>query len=173
MTERDFVIKSTGRKVRWKTGQPLGLLSSFPSFALWHHDIIQFAYNRENFRKGKPLRFFKDYRLIGDDVVIFNKEVSVAYQEILNDLGVPINLSKSVLGNALDSQIEFTKRFSLRGKEMSSIKRNLLTKNDKHSLLDLIDILLSRDFISPGLNNHFDLFNFLDSREAEDLNFIL
>jgi hypothetical protein len=46
MTDRTFLVKATGRYLRWKVGQPLGLLSSFPSFALWHHDIIQFAYFR-------------------------------------------------------------------------------------------------------------------------------
>lgn len=45
MTKRDFFIKATGQSVRWSVGQPLGLLSSFPSFALWHHDIVQFAAN--------------------------------------------------------------------------------------------------------------------------------
>jgi len=34
MTERDFYIKATNQSIRWKVGQPLGLLSSFPSFAL-------------------------------------------------------------------------------------------------------------------------------------------
>lgn len=45
MTKRDFYVKATGENIRWKVGQPLGLLSSFPSFALWHHDIVQFAAN--------------------------------------------------------------------------------------------------------------------------------
>jgi hypothetical protein len=45
MTKRNFYIKATGQSVRWAVGQPLGLLSSFPSFALWHHDIVQFAAN--------------------------------------------------------------------------------------------------------------------------------
>jgi hypothetical protein len=71
MTDRHFIIKNTGENVRWKVGQPLGLLSSFPSFALWHHDIIQLSYNWENYHKGRPVRFFKQYRILGDDVVIF------------------------------------------------------------------------------------------------------
>lgn len=55
MTKRDFYVKALGQSVRWMVGQPLGLLSSFPSFALWHHDIVQFAANWENFHRGKPL----------------------------------------------------------------------------------------------------------------------
>jgi len=45
MTQRDFSVKAINTKVRWKVGQPLGLLSSFPSFALWHHDIVQLSAN--------------------------------------------------------------------------------------------------------------------------------
>jgi hypothetical protein len=58
MTHRDFFIKSLNVSVRWEVGQPLGLLSSFPSFALWHHDIVQYAYNHKRIMNGKPLRFF-------------------------------------------------------------------------------------------------------------------
>lgn len=173
MTDRYFTIKRTGVKVKWEVGQPLGLLSSFPSFALWHHDIIQFAANRENFRKGKPLRFFKRYRLLGDDVVIFDDKVAKAYQDlIINEIGLTINISKSVFGDKEKSQIEFAKRLSLNGTEMSSIKHNILSKSDKHSLLDLVDILRERDFISTD-TGHYGLLSTLKSEDRELFSFML
>jgi hypothetical protein len=161
MTRRNFYIKDHKKFVRWEVGQPLGLLSSFPSFSLWHHDIIQYSYNYERIRNGKPLQFFKDYRLLGDDVVIFNTEVAVTYQRILNEIGIPINMSKSVIGDTNNSQIEFTKRLSLNGLEMSSVKYNIQSKTEQVYLLDLVDILLTRDIIPD--TGHYGLCDYLSS----------
>jgi hypothetical protein len=154
MTKRDFFVKATGQSVRWKVGQPLGLLSSFPSFALWHHDIVQFAANWENIHKGRPLRFFKQYRILGDDIVIYNREVARRYQWLLKKVGLTINLTKSVIGDKMNSQIEFAKRLALRGKEMSSIKHNILSKTNIYDMLELVDLLCKRDYISPDTGHH-------------------
>lgn len=172
MTKRDFYVKATGQSVRWAVGQPLGLLSSFPSFALWHHDIIQLAANWENFHNGKPLRFFKQYRLLGDDVVIFNTEVARRYQWLLNQIGLKINMTKSVIGDKENSQIEFTKRLALRGKEMSSLKHNILSKNDILSMLDLVELLCKRDFISPD-TGHRGLSGILKSEDLRRFQYML
>lgn len=51
--------------VRFATGQPLGLLSSWPLFALCHHFIVWFCSN-----KVYPGKVFKRYALLGDDIVI-------------------------------------------------------------------------------------------------------
>jgi hypothetical protein len=173
MTQRSFKIKSTGADVKWEVGQPLGLLSSFPSFALWHHDLIQFCANRENLRRGKPLKFFKKYRLLGDDVVIFDSKVASTYQSVLtNEVGVTINLSKSITGSKEKSQIEFTKRLALEGIEMSSIKRNILNKKSKLSLLDLFNVLLERGFISPD-TGHYDLSSILRTEDKDLFSYML
>jgi hypothetical protein len=173
MTDRSFLVKETGKRLRFEVGQPLGLLSSFPSFSLFHHDIIQFAYSRCRAKRGLPLKFFHDYRLLGDDIVILNKEVADEYQYLIEDVfGLTINKTKSVIGDSKNSQIEFTKRLVLKGKEMSSIKRNILTKNDMQSMLELVDILLNRDFISPD-TGHYGLYPFLSSKEQVLFSFML
>jgi hypothetical protein len=173
MTDRAFYIKAKNRSVSWKVGQPLGLLSSFPSFSLWHHDIVQLAYNLERIKTGKPVKFFQDYRILGDDVVIFNREVALTYQQLITKVFlIEINPVKSVVGDERNSQIEFIKRLALRGKEMSSIKRNILTKNSLNNMLDLVDILYERDFISPGMN-HYGLYPFLSHEERTQFNFML
>jgi len=173
MTQRFFQIRNTGEMVKWEVGQPLGLLSSFPSFSLWHHDIIQYCANRENLRRGKPLRFFRKYRLLGDDVVIYDKKVARIYQSVLShEVGISINMSKSITGSKEKSQIEFTKRLALNGIEMSSIKRNIMMKSDKHSLLDLFNVLLERDFIAPD-TGHYDLSSVLSSVDRDLFSFIL
>jgi hypothetical protein len=171
MTKRNFFIKPLKKSVRWEVGQPLGLLSSFPSFSLWHHDIIQFAANYKRFHNGLPLKFFKQYRLLGDDVVIYDKEVARRYQDLMSKIGVKINLTKSVIGDEENSQIEFAKRLALRGQEMSSIKHNILNKNSQVHMLDLVDILRERDFIAPD-TDHYGLSQILKSEDLQRFKYI-
>jgi hypothetical protein len=104
--------------------------------------------------------------ILGDDIVIYDKEVADAYQLILKELGIPINLSKSIIGNKSNSQIEFLKRISLKGKEYSSIKNNILNKNSMINMLDLVDIMVERDLISSdtGLQG---LSSVLSSKDFE------
>jgi hypothetical protein len=171
MTQRNFRVIDLNENVRWEVGQPLGLLSSFPSFSLWHHDIVQYAYNSLREKKGLPLQFFKDYRILGDDIVIYNREVANAYQDILKELGIPINLSKSIIGVNRNSQIEFLKRISLRGKEYSSVKHNILSKNSVLNTLDLVDIMVERDLYSNDTGQH-SLCKILSPRDSERFNFM-
>jgi hypothetical protein len=106
-------------------------------------------------------------------VVIFNKEVASEYRFLIEDVyGISINITKSVIGDYENSQIEFTKRLALRGEEMSSIKRNILTKDNMQSMLELVDILLERDFISAD-TDRYGLYSFLSSREQAIFSFFL
>lgn len=106
-------------------------------------------------------------------MVIFNKEVADEYQFLIKHVfNIDINMSKSVIGDSKNSQIEFTKRLALKGKEMSSIKYNILTKNSMQNMLELIDILYERDFISPD-TRHYDVYSFLSSKEQAIFSFML
>lgn len=106
-------------------------------------------------------------------MAIFDKKVANVYQSILtNEVGLTINIGKSITGSKEKSQIEFTKRLALNGIEMSSIKRNILDKKDKHSLLDLFNVLLERDFIS-GDTGHYDLSSVLKTKDRDLFSFIL
>lgn len=172
MTRRNFRIKPLKKDVKWEVGQPLGLLSSFPSFALWHHDIIQFAANYERFHSGKPLRFFKQYALLGDDVVIYDAKVARRYQRLMNEIGVNINLNKSIIGDKNNGQIEFAKRLALRGQEMSSIGWNILQRNSENYMLDLVGLLHKRDFITPD-TDHYGLHRVLKSENLQRLKYML
>jgi hypothetical protein len=118
------------------------------------------------------MKFFKDYRLLGDDVVIFNTEVATEYRYLMEDVyDISINMSKSVIGDKEHNQIEFTKRLALNGYEMSSIKRNILTGSGPQSVLELVDILLERDFISEA-DGWYNFIPSLSSEEKELLRFL-
>jgi len=70
--------------------------------ALTHHVIVQVAARRVG-HKG-----YNRYALLGDDLVIADKSVADSYLVIAADLGVEINLSKSLISKAGVS--EFAKR---------------------------------------------------------------
>jgi hypothetical protein len=61
---------------------------------------------------------------LGDDVVIGSKEVSEAYLILMSDLGVDINLQKSVISTT--NSLEFAKRTVVEGKDLSPIGPKLL-----------------------------------------------
>lgn len=72
--------------LRFRTGQPLGLLSSWPIFAFYHHVLVWSAAELVY-----PGRHFQDYCLLGDDIMICDKKVAKMYQELIHGLGVSIS----------------------------------------------------------------------------------
>lgn len=68
----------------------MGAYSSWAMLALTHHVIVLVSAERA----GLP--DFKDYCILGDDVVIRNEAVANEYFNLMKSLGVSINLSKSV-----------------------------------------------------------------------------
>jgi hypothetical protein len=74
------------KRIRWTRGQPLGLYPSFAMFALTHNFILKELCEEHG----------GSFLVLGDDVVIFGDNLAKAYKHLLNDLGVSINLSKSI-----------------------------------------------------------------------------
>lgn len=87
-----------GFDVSYGRGQPMGGYSSFACLELFHHLVIQYAHY---LAKAIPniMVPFKSYRVLGDDVVLADKEVATAYRELMSKFGVPISLSKSLVSN--------------------------------------------------------------------------
>jgi hypothetical protein len=115
MTERNFHIKQLDKSVRYKVGQPMGLLSSWAAFALTHHALIQFCAYHSGYNR------FRDYIVIGDDVAIFQERVALKYKEIIEMLGVEINPNKSIISKGKTLSAEITKRIFIDGEEISPI----------------------------------------------------
>jgi len=89
-------------------GQPMGALSSWAMLAFTHHFIVQFA----AFRSGvimKPGEWFRDYAVLGDDIVIGNGKVANGYLVLMTELGVGISAHKSLVGDR--PVCEFAKKF--------------------------------------------------------------
>ena len=97
------------------TGQPMGALTSWAAFSLTHHFLVQFA----AYRATKEIRFFKGYALLGDDIVIADREVALNYQALLLEIGVEYGLAKSLISST--GGFEFAKRTFSKGKDVSAI----------------------------------------------------
>lgn len=59
--------------------------------AVTHHCLVRVAALRVGIRN------FEAYAVLGDDVVIYHDSVAKAYASLMSDLGVGINMGKSVI----------------------------------------------------------------------------
>lgn len=146
MVDRDFVVDNS-RTVRYKVGQPMGLLSSWATFALTHHIIIRTC----ALMVGKPI--FNDYVVIGDDVTIFNDSVALKYMEFLDTFKIDISLAKSLQSRNKDLPCaEIAKRLFLGGQELSPLPHDAVESAIKNHLLfpNLIRLAMERDVITSS-----------------------
>jgi hypothetical protein len=118
LLDRDWWFQ--GVPVRYAVGQPMGALSSWAMLAISHHVIVQLAAQRAGWTVWFPF-----YALLGDDIVICDEAVAEHYLSLIRTLGVPINMSKSLVSET--GFLEFAKRWvsGTRG-EMSAIGPGLL-----------------------------------------------
>lgn len=104
--------KRYGTAVKYKVGQPMGAYSSWAMLALVHHALVQFAAYSAGHRT-----WFPDYAVLGDDVVIGDRNVAKHYVLLMTKLGVKIGFHKSIISNNLS--LEFAKRFVWKGVEVT------------------------------------------------------
>lgn len=135
----------TKSTVRWEVGQPLGMLSSWAMFSLTHHCLIEFCAWLEG------IKSFRQYAVLGDDVVIWNRVVAQRYQTTLEQIGVKINLNKSLVGNACTQRVEFAKRILFDGNEITGLKPNILVqaRYSIYMLIDLVQVAQFRNWDLP------------------------
>lgn len=86
----------------YAVGQPMGAYSSWGMLALTHHILVRVA------AISVGVYDFQLYCILGDDVVIAHDQVAQAYRTLMTNLGVSINLSKSVISKDF---AEFAKMF--------------------------------------------------------------
>lgn len=90
--------------VKYSVGQPMGAYSSWAMLAVTHHVIVQIAAVQCGFK----VNTFKQYCILGDDIVINNDRVASVYVQLMETLGVKINTSKSIISYDV---VEFAKRW--------------------------------------------------------------
>jgi len=127
------MINPQGRvtAVKYAVGQPIGALSSWAMLAVCHHTIVAIAARRVNlFNMYLPM-----YLVLGDDIVIADPTLAKAYEDILREIGCPVNLTKSIVST--NGSFEFAKQFIYNGVNVSPVSwREMFT-----SLLDVRSLL--------------------------------
>jgi hypothetical protein len=132
LTEREYIIRKNSYSlpegpVRYSVGQPMGALSSWAMLNLVHHLMIQFI--AVHLGKVPHGQWYADYVVLGDDLVLFDKDIADRYLSLCKQLGVSINLSKSIIAKSLPV-IEFAKRTSYKGVDVSALPfKELLSQN--------------------------------------------
>jgi len=126
----------------------MGALSSWAMLALTHHVLVQLAASRVGLGPAPmqmevdPDVFFRDYALLGDDIVIANPAVAQAYYDLMTvELGVDINMDKSLVSS---NTFEFAKQIIRGDQNLSPLgPRNLLlaTKSPVGILSLIVDLL--------------------------------
>jgi len=118
--------------VKYAQGQPMGALSSWVMLALTHHVVVATAARRVS------SAVFSNYLVLGDDIVIADKNVAREYLEIIKELGCPINIHKSIISN--NGSFEFAKRFIMAGVDVSPVswKEMFVSAVDSRALMALV-----------------------------------
>jgi hypothetical protein len=80
--------------------------------AITHHFLVHYA----ALKCGKP--HFKQYVILGDDIVIANQAVAEKYKEVLSTLAMPISEAKT---HVSEDTYEFAKRWIQSGVEITPL----------------------------------------------------
>ncbi|KAF3677603.1 putative zinc finger CCCH domain-containing protein 39-like [Capsicum annuum] len=110
-------------KIAFLCGQPLGYYGSWFLFLLSHHYIVWLAVKKAYPHLNHP---FKEYTLLGDDILITDKQVALQYKKLLDRLSVTISDAKYIVSNT--GAVEFSKKFCLKSMkiDLSPISLRLL-----------------------------------------------
>jgi len=120
--------------IRYAVGNPMGAYSSWASFSLAHHYLL-FYLCKELGKDWKVLPYY----LLGDDIIIGDKEVGEAYLKLIKSLGVDFAPEKTHISTTL---FEFTKRWFYNGQEISPFPLSGLICKRKIGPCDLLQLLL-------------------------------
>jgi hypothetical protein len=110
LTKYAYTAKGLPIPVFYGAGQPMGAYSSWGAMAVTHHYLVHIS----ALRCGKP--HFKDYCLLGDDIVIANADVAQQYKILLSELDMPISEQKT---HVSEDTYEFAKRWIHKGSEIT------------------------------------------------------
>jgi hypothetical protein len=78
--------------IRWNRGQPLGLFPSFAVFTVTHGILLWYL---------NGCQWNKDFFVLGDDVVILNKDLHKSYLATLEEWGCPHSPDTSISSNQI------------------------------------------------------------------------
>jgi hypothetical protein len=152
MTGQDFEIQGTTKNIRYETGNPMGFYGSFVLTSLLHHFIFFECCLELGITWSDAL-----YKLLGDDVLIWDEKLAKCYYKRLATYNVKVSVLKTLIGKNL---FEFAKRKFYLGVEVSPISYKSWLKASE-SIAELVEFnrqYMERGAFTKGFyNNIFDL----------------
>jgi len=135
IVDREFSTANSGIKevesIRYSVGQGMGMFASWPLMALTHHFIV-----------NQICKVSVDnYCLVGDDLVITDKNGYHKYVNFMNKIGMTVNLQKTIISeNKTYHNIEFASNFMINGHFIEPLNYGILYawKEDKTSFESFI-----------------------------------
>jgi hypothetical protein len=97
--------------LRYAVGNPMGFYSSWNSFTVAHHYVMYYCCKELTI----PYKSSK-YVMLGDDVLIGDRQLALKYMEVIQSLGCEFSPLKSHVSSKL---CEFAKRYVYNGVEIS------------------------------------------------------
>lgn len=140
-----FYSPDLNKFVTYKVGQGIGAYSSWASIAVLHHYLVRLAAY-----KALGVYNFRDYIVLGDDVVIFHSLVAGEYKEIIQGVGVAISVTKTISPRTSFFGTEFASKLTLNGIDISPLPLGLLLQKDTPNLLKFWCTILERRFEHGG-----------------------
>lgn len=116
------------KSIRFSVGQPMGFYSSWAAMSLSHHTLVlvsyyicllediskrkvgssEYLYLKTLLRRFEDDPVFKNYSILGDDIVIFDETVATKYLYLLRMLGIGVSIEKCFISKSVS---EFAKRY--------------------------------------------------------------
>jgi hypothetical protein len=127
--------------IRYNVGNPMGFYTSWPLTTLCHHFLIYVCCREIEISWHKA-----NYKLLGDDIIIFDDDLAQKYKELIHLIGMDINFQKSHIGNSL---FEFGKRLFMPNGEISpfSIKAGLSESKSYFGFIELLNTSRERGWL--------------------------
>jgi len=141
LTAEPFYVPWTEGFIHYEVGQPMGAYSSWTTFTITHHLVLQYIHF-----KLKLDKYY--YQILGDDIVIYHDGVANEYQNIMNGLDVEISLPKSCISS---NMYEFAKRIFISGTEITGIQLRGFVENYKqyHLLYQTVyELVYNRGYLT-------------------------
>jgi len=125
-----------GESLRYAVGNPMGAYSSWASFAVAHHYVIYYCCRQ----LGLDWKSVK-YALLGDDIVIADKQLGERYHEVISSLGLEVSSLKTHKSKQF---LEFAKRLMYKSNEITPFPISALKESQKRYYL-LVNLLLEQE----------------------------
>jgi hypothetical protein len=172
LVDRDYILTQDGvsERIRYSVGQPMGALSSWAMLAVTHHFLVQYCAQLAG--KRLPGDWYDNYELLGDDIILFDEEVARQYLLLMEGIGVPINLSKSVV--ARNNTIEFAKVTVTADQNVSALSwKMFISQNTMMGRANIAFSLLRKDICNDHLVKWVMSFTAKSRKEVGDIRYTL